>query len=420
MILTEEEKKMLGGELGPGVSRAMEFLIEYGEAFGAQKMVKVKSSHILPDPVEWLNNLTQEVDNFKIMTTLHSGSPYNTEMVDILGLTPGEGGYAVEENRIALDIYRQKGAFLTCSCAPYLMGNIVKQGDVFTWAGSSGIIINNSLNGARGNRESGVSMTCSAITGRTPDMLLTTDEGRKAQIVFNPRGLNLEEMTEAEYGAMGYYIGSVAVDKNVAIDTLPDSLPFEKLKYLLSPMPVSGAVSLCHITGITPQASTLGQALGGRKPEDYILVEPKDIRNATSQLSTADSDSVDVVMLGCPHLTIVELKQIATLLEGKKVSENVKLWLNTNEAVYVLARKMGYIDIFEKAGAVILREICIAMFPFGKLKHSVKNVATNSARCAHYMARGGMGELVGQKIMGSMYGSVTQCLNSAISGKWEA
>ncbi len=420
MILTEEEKRMLGGELGPGVSRAMEFLIAYGEAYGAQKMVKVKSSHILPDPVEWLNNLTEEVENFKVMTTLHSGSPYNTQMVDILGLKEGEGGYAVEENRIALDIYRQKSAFLTCSCAPYLMGNIVKQGDVFTWAGSSGIIINNSLNGARGNRESGVSMTCSAITGRTPDMLLTTDEGRKAQIVFNPRGLNLEEMTEAEYGAMGYHIGSVAIDKNVAIDTLPTSLPFEKLKYLLSPMPVSGAVSLCHITGITPQALTLDQALGGRKPDDCIQIEAGDIKNAASQLTTADNDSVDVVMLGCPHLTIVELKQIATLLEGKKVSDNVKLWLNTNEGVYVLAKKMGYIDIFEKAGAVILREICIAMFPFGKLKQPVKNVATNSARCAHYMARGGMGDLVGQKIMGSLYGSVTQCLTSAISGKWEA
>ncbi len=55
---------------------------------------------------------------------------------------------------------------------------------------------------------------------------------------------------------------------------------------------------------------------------------------------------------------------------------------------------------------------------FGKLKDQVKNVATNSARCAHYMVRGGMGELVGQKVMGSMYGSSEKCINAAISGKW--
>ncbi|MCP4110050.1 MAG: DUF521 domain-containing protein [Desulfobacteraceae bacterium] len=45
MILTEEEKRMLGGEEGPGVQKAMEFLIEYGEAFDAQKLTEVNSSH---------------------------------------------------------------------------------------------------------------------------------------------------------------------------------------------------------------------------------------------------------------------------------------------------------------------------------------------------------------------------------------
>ena len=108
------------------------------------------------------------------------------------------------------------------------------------------------------------------------------------------------------------------------------------------------------------------------------------------------------------------------LLEGKKVADSVRLWLNTNEGVYVLAKKMGYIDIIENAGALIIRETCIAMFPFGKLEKGVKTVATNSARCAHYMVRGGMGDLVGQKVMGSMYGSAKQCIHAAITGKWEA
>lgn len=418
MILTEEEKKMLGGESGPGVQKAMEFLVEYGEAFDAQRMVAVNSSHILPDPVEWLTSLTEEVEDFKIMTSLHAGSPYNTDMVDRLGLKEGEGGFAVEQNGIAIDIYRQKGAYLTLSCAPYLMGNIVKYQNVFTWAGSSGIIINNSIYGGRGNRESGVSMTCSAITGRTPDMLLTRDEGRRAEIVFNPRGLDLESMSESDYGAMGYYIGEVANNLNVAIDTLPKSIEFEKLKYLLSPMPVSGAVSMCHITGITPEAQDLNQALGGCKPKNYLPVEMKDLKRSIHQLTTAKGSDVDVVMLGCPHMTIREIKEVTKLLDGRKVSDNVKLWLNTNESVYMLAGKMGYLEILEKAGAVVLREICIAMFPFGKLKDQVRNVATNSARCAHYMVRGGMGELVGQKVMGSMYGSAADCIEAAITGKW--
>ncbi len=419
MLLTDEEKRMQDGEFGSGVQKAMAFLVEYGEAFDAQKMIKVDSSHILPDPVDWLNALTEGMDDFQIMTTIHSGSPYSTDHVEELGLLEGEGGFAVEQNMIALDIYKNKGAFLTMTCAPYLMGNMLKKGNVFTWAGSSGIIFNNSLIGARGNRESGVSMTCSAITGRTPYMLNIRPGGRRAEVLINPRGLDFENFTDAEFGAMGYYIGEIAKEKNVVVDTLPKPISFEKLKYLLSPMPVSGAVPMCHITGITPEAPTLDDALLGQKPKITVTVEPKDIKAATEQLTTAEGSSVDVVMLGCPHLTIREMKEISAMLEGKSVSPNVKLWLNTNEGVYVLAKRMGYTDILEKAGSIILRDICIAMFPFGKLKDPVHHVATNSARCAHYMVRGGLGEIVGQKVMGSLYGSTKTCIKAAVSGKWE-
>jgi predicted aconitase len=49
MILNDEEKKVLQGESGPGARRAMEFLETLGDALGAEKMVRVTSTHILPD-----------------------------------------------------------------------------------------------------------------------------------------------------------------------------------------------------------------------------------------------------------------------------------------------------------------------------------------------------------------------------------
>lgn len=419
MILSEEEKRMLGGERGPGVQKAMRFLVDYGEAFDAQKMIRVDSSHILPDPVEWLTALTEGVEDFEVMSTLHAGSPYNTGYVRALGLVDDGGGYAVEQNRIAIEMYRQKGAYLTLSCAPYLMGNTLRKNSVFTWAGSSGIVISNSLIGARGNRESGVSMTCSSITGRTPDMLRTRPEGRYGEVLFNPRGFDPGTLSDAQFGAMGYFIGSVANEKNVVIDTVPDWVAFEKLKYLLSPMPVSGAVSMCHITGVTPEAPTLDAATGGRKPVMQVAIEPRDIQKANEQLNTATGGDVDLVMLGCPHLTIKEMKEITAMLSGKFISAQVKLWLNTNEGVYNLAKRMGYIDSLEKAGALILTETCIAMFPIGKLIAQPRTVATNSARCAHYMVRGGMGELVGGKVMETFHGSTSACIKAALSGKWE-
>ena len=53
MILTDEQKRMYQGEYGPGVQKAMAFLIEYGEAFGGQRMAQVDSVHGLIDPEDW-------------------------------------------------------------------------------------------------------------------------------------------------------------------------------------------------------------------------------------------------------------------------------------------------------------------------------------------------------------------------------
>lgn len=40
MLLTKEEQGMLEGKYGPGVQKSMKMLVEYGEAFGAEKMVR--------------------------------------------------------------------------------------------------------------------------------------------------------------------------------------------------------------------------------------------------------------------------------------------------------------------------------------------------------------------------------------------
>ena len=43
MILAREEA-MVGGKYGPGIEKCMHILIKFGEAFDAEKMVKVASA----------------------------------------------------------------------------------------------------------------------------------------------------------------------------------------------------------------------------------------------------------------------------------------------------------------------------------------------------------------------------------------
>jgi len=419
MLLTEEEKRMLGGEFGPGVQKALSFLVEYGEAFDAQRLVRVDSAHILPDPVHMLNELIEGVDAVSTMATIHSLSPLASRWVKALGLREDSAGPVIQDTAKAVEIYTRLGCFKTLSCAPYVMGNMLKKDDVFSWAGSSGIIINNSLFGARGNRDSGIAMTCSAITGRTPEFGRIRSEERYADVLVRFQTLDADCFSEVEMGAIGYHIGALAETRNVVIDGLPPTVPFEMLKYLLSPMPVSGAVSLCHITGITPEAPTLEASLGNRKPEMELTLSLFDLQDAVSKLCCYTTHEVEVVVMGCPHLTMREIREVAMLLDGKRVADGVRLILATNEGVLNVCRRMGYAETIENAGGLIITDSCIAVFPFAHMKEPVSRVATNSARCAHYLLRGGAGEVAGGKVVDTYYGSTEQCINAALTGIWE-
>jgi len=181
-------------------------------------------------------------------------------------------------------------------------------------------------------------------------------------------------------------------------------------------MPVSGATNICHVVGVTPEALTLDEALGGGKPEEVITVGRGQIKEAVDKLTTADSDRVDLVKFGCPHCSISELRNIASLLDGKKVHSDVRLFVATAKQIYVLAEDMGYVDTIKKAGGVFTNTCVGSQDPFNLLGPGlgVKTVATNSARSAHYSARTSGGKV---KLL---YGSMKQCLDSAISGKWRA
>jgi cis-L-3-hydroxyproline dehydratase len=411
MHLSDEQKRMLAGEHGRGSQKALAMLVKYGEAFGAERLVRVDTCHAGIGPQPFLEEMLDEVDHIQALTTLHAGGAGASTQAIALGLRQS---YILREQasqKASISLCVSKGFIPTMSCAPYLAGNVVKPGAVFSWPGSSGALISNSLFGGRGNRDAFPASLASSITGFTPDMLLLRKENRRAEVLVTLKGdLDPAGFSEADYGAMGYHIGAIGGLKNVAIAGLPNGLPFEKLKALLSPMPVSGATTLCHIVGTTPEAHTVEEALGNRRPEVTIDFGNTELERSRQSLHTAKTTDVEVVFFGCPHLTVSEIGQIAGQLASKKKAEHVRLWISTSMTVQALAERMGYIDIIEKAGGVVVTDTCIMGFPYDQLEDGVKTAATNSARAASYQARRGIG---------IQYGTYQQCVNAAISGKWE-
>jgi len=63
MLLTDEEKRIMDGEYGPGTKRAMELLVKYGDSFDAEKFAPISYGHISYDfcPEDFWNLMTERV-----------------------------------------------------------------------------------------------------------------------------------------------------------------------------------------------------------------------------------------------------------------------------------------------------------------------------------------------------------------------
>jgi cis-L-3-hydroxyproline dehydratase len=386
MYLTKAEEAMASGKQGPGIKRCMDILIKLGDAFGAERMVKISSAHTMPkEPPELLDEMTEGVERAATFTTLHSlMSSFDPKCWEQMGIPEDFAERELSDLRQRMDIYRRVGFYQTYTCLPMLVGNLPRFGDYVSWIGSGAQLLVNSLIGARTNRDGTVVNLASAITGRAPYMGLLLDQNRYAEVVVELNGLDPFQLTHVDFGAIGYYLGAKAENRNIVIKGLPRDLDFDQVKYLMAPLSVSGSVSICHVVGMTPEAPTLERALGNRKPSEIITVGKGEIKR-TKGLYTGD-DHIDMALFGCPHCTVLELKTLASLLDGKKIGSNQRLWIGMPYQHYYLAKNMGYTDVIENAGGVISSS-CMATIPDSPIPEDVKVVATNSFKAAHYISR---------------------------------
>lgn len=389
MILSDREKRVLQGESGPGARKAMDFLKTLGEALGADRMVRVTSTHILPDmPTEYLEQMTEGVEQMTAMVSLMPcfdptfwrekyGIVSKEKLIGGVGLTD-EKDYARN-----LAILKRLQAIPTFTCTPYTVGIVPRYNDVCIWSGTSGQTAANSMFGARAPRHSLATSVASSIVGVVPYEGLLKPENRFAELLIDTGELDIDAFSPADFGALGYYVGKLARTRSIVFNGLPHTLTIEQCKYLTSPLTVDGACSMCHIVGVTPEARTLEMASGGKKPEEVIRVTKKDIQTVRDMFCTVSADKVKLAVLGCPHLTITELGRLAQFLQGKKLREGMQLMVGVSNTTCSLAREAGYIDIIEKTGTIVTNCCVSGQNPLVHIS-GVDAVATNSARAARF------------------------------------
>jgi predicted aconitase len=270
----------------------------------------------------------------------------------------------------------------------------------------------NSVIGARTHYESIVSAVPAAVIGKVPFYGLHDKNNRYGQVLIEiGDDLNPEEFTYADYGAMAFHAAALAEDKIPVWTGIP-AMSEADLKYFTIAHCISGAMALEHVVGITPEAPTMEDAFGPNKPEDRIVVDKKALKSSYSYLSTAEKADVDAVVLGCPHLDIHELKEIARLLEGRKIHSGLRCWCGTNEHTWQLARMMGLVDAIEASGAFVTMRACSGTcnFPLIPDLFGVHTIATNSVTCAAMAPA-----TSGNQVL-CHYRNLKQCLDIAVKG----
>ena len=153
--------------------------------------------------------------------------------------------------------------------------------------------------------------------------------------------------------------------------------------------------------GITPASETV------KAPKESVTIEQNDIKNAYDNINDQVSD-IDFVCVGCPHCSIKEISEIADLVKGKKVAENTEFWVATSRSAKQLADKRGYTQVIEAAGGKFACDTCMAVAP---LKGRFKALATTSAKGCFYSR---------QNLMKTKMGSMEECVDAAVTGKWNS
>ncbi|MBA7560801.1 hypothetical protein ES708_02432 [subsurface metagenome] len=411
MRLTKEENEMLEGKHGYPVQKSMEILVGLGECYDAKKMIPIASAHLIVGlymgkaGALFVEEMANKGGEFVVFTDNNQGSIDPCLWKDL--------GFSEEFARKEMAIINtcvRMGVFLSNTCAPYLIGNVPRMGEHIAWSESSAVVFANSVLGARTNREGGPSSLAAALTGRVPEYGYHLDQNRYGNLKI----LVTARLKDShDYGTLGYFIGRVAEDKVPVLTGIPPSVSGDELKQLGAAAATSGSVALYHAVGVTPEAPTEEAAFGPKKAKDWQTVEfsEKELRETEELLSKATSREVDLVVFGCPHASIGEIRGIARLLSGKKLKSGVELWILTSRMVRTYAEKMGYLNIIETARARIVCETCPADMPSGFLKEcGHKTAATNSAKMSYYI-------ITAQDIL-SYFGSTERCVEAATSGIW--
>ena len=403
--LTRQDRELLDGGRGEGTALAMRIVVDMAGVWQADRLIDVTSAHVDSclyhgrAGLDFAGKLLAGGANVAVPTTL------NVSSLDLLhpGLVRLDADTASRARRL-MNAYVAMGCRPTWTCAPYQLEERPAFGEDVAWAESNAIVFANSVLGARTNRYGDFIDICAAVTGRVPAAGLHLDEHRRGRVVFRladdiPARLLHDEITPT---CVGHVVGLESGTRVPVIVGLPPQTSEDRLKALGAGAASSGAVAMFHAVGITPEAATLEDALGGNDAEREIVVTVERLRAARDELTTVGGGAIAAVSVGTPHLSVAEIDALATLV--RRHPPTVPFYANTGRDMVTRSEAVAALAV---AGVTVVTDTCTYITPI--LHDVVGPVMTNSAKWAWY-APANLGFDV-------VFGSLEECVRSASLGR---
>ncbi|MGB8647560.1 MAG: aconitase X catalytic domain-containing protein [Anaerolineae bacterium] len=409
LVLAPDERSMLNGDRGPATRMAMSILMRMAEVQDAHALLPITAAHIDSTiyigeaGLEFAERLASLGAQVAVPTTLNVSGLDEHHWQEWAVPTDW-----AEKSRRQMIAYQSMGTIPTWTCAPYQTEARPHFGQQIAWGESNAIVFANSVLGARTERYPDLFDICCAITGRVPALGLHLTENRAGELLIRLLDIPLAlQRDDAFYPVLGHLVGKLAQDRIPVIEGIQAQPGEDQLKALGAAAASSGTVALFHLVGITPEAPTPDAAFQGRTPAQTIDVSMADLRAARRELTTAEGDALDMVVLGSPHFSLAEFRQLAPLLEGRHKHPRVRFLITSGRGATLAARQAGLLEPLQAFGGQVTVDTCILASPM--LPAEIKTLMTNSGKYAYY-APGMLNTLV-------TYGSLRDCVRSGVEGR---
>ena len=411
MELTSEERAILAGDRGEAPRRALEYQMELGKFCGAKRFVPITNVHMMGD-IEVMGDagLRYLRDEAALGARCAVGTTTNARCIDFAQCDRmGQDPVEVAKERELIDCLRRMGVITTDTCINYQTVYQPHLGEHVAWGDTGTVIYANSVFGARSNFESGPAALAAALTGRTLEYGFHVDEHRRG--TFTVR-LDAPLRDVADWGAVGKLVGEshqdyYAVPVFHGYAGVPTA---DDLKHLGAALASYGSMGMFHFVGVTPEAPSVQAALGGREPSEAMTIGASHLERVYASYSLGEGDARLVVFSG-PQQSLLEMRRLAELFDGRRVAEGSSCFVTTNGAILAQTRKLGYADVLERARVTLLEGVCFYILqnltPM-RVANGWRNMVSNSAKIVN---------IIGAHRFNTILRPTVQCVDIACSGE---